>query len=229
MKPDIEIESPHDGYLFRTLRLEPTLQRRGGLVLLQEIFGLDAHIRRDAIRWAQAGFEVLAPSLFDRCERGFTAAHDPVGIQRGMACLQKTPDDQALGDSAACIATLATQGPVFLLGYCYGGRLAWAAAGRLQGIAGAVTYYGNVLATLESEPQCPVLMHFGVKDPHLPVGEIATAMQKRHPAIPVFLYPESGHAFNNEGAAQTHPADASEARRCTLAFFEQQLAARGHP
>lgn len=220
--PDfISLASLYDQQSVSVLQCLPCAERRGGLVLLHEIFGLDETMLRDAGRWSQAGYEVLAPSLFDRCERGFSSAHDGPGIERGMACLKKTPDDQALGDISTCVEALLPRGPVFVLGYCYGGRLAWAAAARLQGISAAVTYYGNVLAQVDVQPRCPVMMHFGGKDPHLPVAEIAMAMRQRHPYVQFKLYPHAGHGFNHNDGAGPDSEDALQARRCTQDFFGQ--------
>lgn len=217
----VGINSVFDNFTFSALRVAPVGERRGGLVLLHEIFGVDSNMSRDAQRWASEGFEVLVPSLFDRCEPDFTAPHDEGGIKRGFDCLRRTPDAQALGDIRACSERLAADGTVFVLGYCYGGRLAWLSANAIPGLAAAVTYYGNVLPHIELEPRCPVMLHFGAKDEQLPVADITAAMARRHEGTPVHVYASSGHGFNNDGAAGSDPGDAILARVRTQAFFER--------
>ena len=218
----VTLAGTSDGAPIGALMLSAMGTRRGAIILLQEIFGIDANMAADAGRWAEAGFDVIAPSLFDRVEPNFTAHHSPEGIAKGFAAMQSTPDQQAIGDIAACVLWAEERGvgPIFIVGYCLGGRLAWRAAAALKGIAGAAVYYGDVLRHIDETPACPVICHFGGRDMHLPVAEIAAAMPVRHPAIPVHVYTGSGHGFNNAGAPDADPRDAEAARTLTRAFFE---------
>src|SRR5262249_44654144 len=139
----IKLKSAGDGFEFSALHAEPEGPRKGGVIVLQEIFGLDRFVRADVRRWCEAGYEVLAPSLFDRREPGFVAAHDPEGLAAGRDHAMASGIDNPLSDIAACRDFLA--GPVFVVGYCYGGSLTWIACGRLEGLAAGSSYYGSLV------------------------------------------------------------------------------------
>ncbi|MEO7025995.1 MAG: dienelactone hydrolase family protein [Caulobacteraceae bacterium] len=209
-----------DGFAFSAWRAAPSGQRKGGVIVVQEIFGLDEHVRRDADRWASLGFEALAPSLFDRREKDFLAGHDAAGMQAGIAHARATPLDQALTDIAACRNDLAPRGKVFVVGYCYGGSLAWLAAGKLDGLAGASSYYGSLVqANAALKPLCPTIVHLGRKDTGIPADEVKGAVQAANPDVPVYIYEDAGHGFNNEDPARHEGAAAELARQRTLELF----------
>ena len=211
----IKLNSKVDDAEFSALHAPPKGPRRGGLIVLQEIFGIDAFIRKDVERWAEMGFEVLAPSLFDRQEPGYVAEHDQEGIATGVKYLQANGFDNPIDDISTCIDFLSPRGPVFLVGYCYGGSLAWLAACRLGELAAASSYYGSMVANHAHEtPRCPVVMHFGAEDPMIPLAAVE-GIRAAQPDVPVHLY-EAGHAFNNQDGAAAH-----QARRRTLELFEQ--------
>src|ERR1700678_117677 len=130
-----------DGFTFDAYHAAPAGERKGGVIVVQEIFGLDELVRRDVDRWASLGFEAAAPSLYDRREPGFTAGHDQAGMTAGITHARSTPLDQALCDIAAVRDLLAPRGKVFIVGYCYGGSLAWLAPGRVAGPFGAFPFY----------------------------------------------------------------------------------------
>ena len=209
-----------DAFAFSAWRAAPSAERKGGVIVVQEIFGLDEHVRRDADRWASVGFEALAPSLFDRRQKGFLAGHDAAGMQAGIAHARATPLDQALADIAACRDDLAARGPVFIVGYCYGGSLAWLAAGKLQGLSAASSYYGSLVeANAALTPLCPTIVHLGADDPSIPAERVKAALIAAQPNVPVYIYEDAGHGFNNEDPAR-HDATAAElARRRTLELF----------
>lgn len=213
------IASLHDHFVFDALHLQPQGERRGGVIVLQEIFGLDANVHADAQRWSAAGFEVLAPSMFDRHERGFVAGHDPEGIARGQALMLASKTEASLGDIAACAAELGARGPVFLVGYCYGGRLGWEAAATVPGLTAVSSYYGQLAPLAALRPLCPIICHFGRHDPHIDAETNRNALAASNPDVPVYIYETSGHGFNNEGAPGADPADAALARSRTLQFF----------
>lgn len=218
--PDGEtLRSLHDGFDLGILHLQPRGTRLGGVVILQEIFGLDDFVRADAERYSAAGFEVIAPSLFDRASPGFAAAHDAEGIAEGLRLMQQTNDDAAMGDIAACVAVLGRRGPVYQVGYCYGGRLAWQASALVDGINAASCYYGQIAAVAALTPRCPVICHFGRKDGHIDAEAARAAIGAEHPEVAVHIYENSGHGFNNEGTPDSDPADAALARARTLALF----------
>ena len=222
----IKIKSGHDGFEFDALHAEPQGQRRGGVIVIQEIFGLDDYVRADVARWAAQGFEVLAPSMFDRGERGFTAKHDDAGIQAAVKLAMANGPDNAMSDIQACIDKLSARGPVFIVGYCYGGTMVWLAASRCTGLAAGSSYYGGQVAGMAGLPlSCPVELHLGRKDAHIPADEVKAKVQAAHPDVPVFIYENSGHGFNNDGRPDSDLEDAKLARQRTLALFEANGAA----
>ncbi|WP_213979405.1 dienelactone hydrolase family protein [Sphingomonas sp. dw_22] len=214
------LKSQIDGFEFTALRASPETTRKGGVIVLQEVFGLDEAVRQDVARWACLGFEVIAPSLFDRQERGFVAGHNAEGLEIGLRYAAENGDDNPISDVQACIDALKDSGPVFLVGYCYGGTITWRAAARTNGLAAASSYYGaGVAASAEMALGCPVICHFGARDPYIPVAASIAAITAAHPDVPVYAYENSGHGFNNEGP-DADPADVRLARERTLKFFE---------
>jgi carboxymethylenebutenolidase len=215
----ITLNSKVDDAEFKALHAEPQGPRRGGVIVLQEIFGVDKNVRKDVQRWADMGFEVLAPSLFDRQEPDFVAEHDSQGIATGLKYMQANGLDNPIDDIATCLDLLRERGPVFVVGYCYGGSLAWLAACRLGDLAAASSYYGSLVHNHAHEtPRCPTILHFGRQDNSIPV-EQAEAVAKARPECPAYFY-EAGHGFNNKDGAAAHLA-----RRRTLELFEQNGAA----
>ncbi|MGI8839860.1 MAG: dienelactone hydrolase family protein [Caulobacteraceae bacterium] len=209
-----------DGFAFAAYHAAPSGERKGGMIVVQEIFGLDEHIRRDVDRWASLGYEAFAPSLFDRREAGFIAAHDQAGMAAGITHARATSLDGALCDIAACRDQLAPRGKVFIVGYCYGGSLAWLAACKLDGLAGASSYYGSLVrANAGLTPKCPTIVHLGRLDAGIPADEVKAAVQNSNPDVPVYIYEGAGHGFNNEDPARHAAAAADLARRRTLELF----------
>ena len=209
-----------DGFAFGAWHAAPPGARKGGVIVIQEIFGLDEHVRRDVDRWASLGFEAVAPSLYDRREVGFVSGHDAEGMTAGITHARATPLDQALADIAACRDYLASRGKVYIVGYCYGGSLTWLAAGQLDGLSGASSYYGSlVLANAALTPKCPTIIHLGRLDTGIPADEVKAAVQGSHPHLPVHIYEDAGHGFNNEDPARHNPEAAELARRRTLDLF----------
>ena len=217
-----------DGFEFAAWHEPAMTPRKGGVIVIQEIFGLDVHVRADVERWAGMGYEAIAPSLYDRREPGFTAAHDPDGLKAGVAHAMGTPIDQAMGDLAACRDFLNSHGgesgdgKVCVVGYCYGGSLAWLAAGRLPGIAAASSYYGSMVkANASLTPACPVIVHLGRADPGIPADEVAAAVAEANPQVPVYIYEGAGHGFNNESPERYNAVAADLARHRTLELFDK--------
>jgi carboxymethylenebutenolidase len=226
MTDRIRLTSANDGFEFEALHAAPQGQRRGGVIVIQEIFGLDQYVHADVARWSALGFEVLAPSMFDRGERGFTAEHDPEGLQAGVRLATANGPDNAMSDIQACVDFLKGRGPVFIVGYCYGGTMVWLAASRVKGLAAGSSYYGGQIAGMAGLPlSCPVIVHLGGKDAHIPADEVSAKVTAAHPEVPVYIYEASGHGFNNDGRPDSDPGDAKLARQRTLALFEANGAA----
>lgn len=221
MTQTITLTAAHDGFAFDALHAEPTGARKGGVIVIQEIFGLDQYVQADVARWAERGFEVVAPSMFDRQEKGFTAEHDEAGFAGGIKNAMANGPDNAMGDIQACIDYLAPRGPVFIVGYCYGGSMVWLAASRLKGLSAGASYYGSQVGQMAALPlSCPVIVHLGRKDGHIPADDIKAAVAAAHPEVPVYIYEASGHGFNNDGRPDSDPADATLARQRSVELFE---------
>lgn len=226
MSETITLTAAHDGFSFEALHALPDGARRGGVIVIQEIFGLDRYVQEDVARWAARGFETLAPSMFDRGEKGFTAQHDEAGFARGKALALANGPDNAKGDIQACIDFLKERGPVFVVGYCYGGTMAWLAAARCEGLSAAASYYGGgVVGMAKFDLKAPVIVHLGRQDPHIPAEDVKAAVSSAHPDVPVHIYEKSGHGFNNDGRPDSDLADAELARQRTLDFFAAHGAA----
>jgi len=220
----ISLTSSRDGFSFGAYRAPPDDARRGGLVLIQEIFGVTDHIRELADGFAADGYETIAPSLYDRQQRGFEAGYDAEGVAAGRRYSEAAPWDEVAADLAAAIAALAP--PVFVVGYCWGGAATWLAACRCEGVAAASAFYGRRIPELVAEtPRCPIILHFGRHDASIPpatVEQIAAA----HPEIPIHLY-DAGHGFVSDRRADYSPDAARLARLRTLQLFAMNGGGRG--
>lgn len=209
-----------DGAEIAVYHCEPTGERRGGLVLIQEIFGVNAHIRAVCEDYAAAGYEVLAPAIFDREAPGFDVGYDAEGIAAGIAIARGShPFDLSLADTQTCIDALRGKGPVFVTGYCYGGSVTWFAATRMEGVAAASGYYGSLIPGAAAEtPKCPTILHFGRHDHGIPMEGVEKVIAAGHPNLEVFVY-DAGHGFNCDQRADYDAASAALARERTLALF----------
>ncbi len=212
-----------DGFGFAAYHASAVGTRKGGVIVIQEIFGIDRHVRADVERWASLGYDAIAPSLYDRREPGFTAEHDPAGLQAGVAHARATPTDQALGDIAACRDFLNLHGEkVCVVGYCYGGSLAWLSAGKVDGISAASSYYGSMVAANAAlTPRCPTIVHLGRTDQGIKADEVDAAVHAHHAHVPVYIYQDAGHGFNNESPERYNVAAATLARQRTLDLFDK--------
>lgn len=210
-----------DGFEFSAYHEQAFTPRKGGVIVLQEIFGIDRFVRADVERWAKAGYEAIAPALFDRRQRDFHADHDDAGIAAGIAHARATPLEQALADIAACRDFLAGRGKVCVVGYCYGGSLAWLSAGKVDGLAAASSYYGSLVkANAALKPLCPAIIHLGHTDPGIIAEEVEQAVREHNPDVPVYVYEGAGHGFNNESPERYNAEAADLARARTRELFE---------
>jgi carboxymethylenebutenolidase len=220
----ITLTSARDGFVFDAWRERPDDARRGGLVLIQEIFGVTGHIRELAAGFARDGYETLAPALFDRREKAFAAGYDAEGVARGRALSEATPWDEVADDLTAAVVALAA--PVFVIGYCWGGTAAWLAACRIPGVAAASAYYGRRIPELLDEtPACPIILNFGAHDQTIPLETIA-AIAAAHPDIPIHVY-DAGHGFASDRRADFAPDAARLARLRTLQLFARNGVGQG--
>ncbi|MGA0601655.1 dienelactone hydrolase family protein [Caulobacter sp. KR2-114] len=214
----IRLTSAADGFAFGAYHARQDDARRGGLVLIQEIFGVTDHIRELADGYAADGYETIAPSLYDRRSPGFSASYDPADVAEGVRLSQETPWDEVAGDLAAAVAAL--KPPVFVAGYCWGGTATWLAACRVEGVAAASSFYGRRIPELLDEtPKCPIILHFGRRDASIPM-EVVDRIREAHPDTPTYVY-DAGHGFFSDRRAD-YDADAARlARLRTLQLFAQ--------
>jgi carboxymethylenebutenolidase len=216
-----------DGHTLDAYQALPAGAARGGVVIVQEIFGLNHHIRSVVDQYAEAGYVALAPAIFDRARPGVELGYTPEGTQEGRALRTRIGWEAPLLDIAAAAREVSarTGHAPAVIGYCWGGSLAWLAAACGLEVACAVAYYGGQIAQLIREsperPRVPVLLHFGERDALIPASDVE-AIRRAHPAAEVFVYP-AGHGFNCTERADHSPASAAEALERTLAFLQRHL------
>lgn len=213
-----------DGFEFAAWEALPEGAAKAGVVVIQEIFGVNSHIREVAQGYAETGYAAVAPQIFDRIapdvELGYTEADMGRGIELAFQKLQMA---NTLADLQAAVSHAAAYGKVGVVGYCFGGLLAWLSACALDGVAAASSYYGGgVAGEAGRTPKCPVIMHFGERDPHIPMTDV-DKIKAAQPDVPVYVYP-ADHGFNCDHRASFEAASAALARQRTLAFFADQLA-----
>jgi carboxymethylenebutenolidase len=211
-----------DGHEFQAWLAAPPGRPRGALVVLQEIFGVNSHIRSVADDLAAQGYTVIAPSLFDRIRRGIQLGYSAADLQEGAGYRSQLTPETSMKDVAAAAAVVRNSGRVGCIGYCWGGTLAYLAACQLP-LACAVVYYGRVVAYLEQKPRCPVLFHYGAEDKSIPLADV----EKTRTAVPapenVYLYEGADHGFNCEQRDSYNPQAAALARTRTLEFLARYL------
>jgi carboxymethylenebutenolidase len=215
--------SAADGHSFNAYVAHPATEPVAALVVVQEIFGVNAHIRSVADGWARDGFLAIAPALFDRISPGIDLGYDPESMKTAMSLFPKFDVDKAILDIAATVdyAAKITHKKVGVIGYCLGGTIAWLSATRLHPAA-AVGYYGGRIGNYAGEePHCPVMLHFGKQDSHIPASEVEK-VHSAHPEVEIFWY-DAGHAFNCEPRPSYNPVAAQEARQRSLDFLKKTL------
>jgi carboxymethylenebutenolidase len=188
------------------------------IVIVQEIFGVNAHIRSVVDRYASFGYRAIAPALFDRGERGVELGYDDAGRARGIELVMPIAFDAAMLDVTAAVEHVAETGPVAVIGYCFGGSVAWIAACDLP-IAAAVGYYGGQIhGMIDREPKVPTMLHFGELDHGIPLDQV-TAIAAAHPEVPVHVYEGADHGFNCDARATHDARSAAIALGRTLEFL----------
>jgi len=216
-----------DGFKCPAYVARPSGKAKGGLVLLQEIFGLNSHIRSVADGYAADGYFVVAPHTFHRAKPGVELGYTEADMKAGMelkAAVEGLPAPGVMPDIQAAIQHAAQAGKVGILGYCWGGLLTWRSASALQGLSAAAPYYGGgmtVGAELERRPTVPVMVHFGAQDHWIPLDTVE-AFKKAQPGVTVHVY-DANHGFNCDQRGSYNEAAAKLARERTLAFFAQHL------
>ena len=206
-----------DGFSFSCYRADPQGKPRGSIVVIQEIFGVNHHIRNVADRYAELGFVALAPHVFDRAEKGFETGYDQPSMERGRAARGKITNDALLADTQATIDFGKQFGKVGIIGYCMGGTVAFLSATNLEGLACAVGYYGGgVAAAADQRPKVPTMLHFGDQDQSIPMADVEK-VKKARPETPVFVY-HAGHGFHCDERASFN-AEAAQVAACRSQEF----------
>ncbi len=213
-----------DGHSFEAYEAIPAGEIKGGVVVIQEIFGVNQHIREVVDGYAKDGYAAIAPALFDRVETSVELGYeDEADFNKGLEiAFQKLQIDDALSDVQACVKALASHGKVGVVGYCFGGLLTWLSACRLEGIAACSAYYGGGTVNHVSEKaKCPVIMHFGEKDEHIPMNEVEEITSTLSD-VKVYVY-DADHGFNCDHRGSYDQQSAAEAKTRTLDFFGLNL------
>jgi carboxymethylenebutenolidase len=212
-----------DGFTLAAYKAEPSGKPIGGLVVIQEIFGVNHHIRAVTDRFAAQGYVSIAPALFDRAKRGIGIGYDEASMKQGVEIRAKIKLEDTLLDIAAAIEALKGAGKLGIVGYCWGGSLAFIAAARLDGLSAAVGYYGGMIAAhAEEKPKIPTLLHFGEKDHGIPLADVDKVKAAR-PEVETYTYP-AGHGFSCDERGSFDKLSHEKALERTLAFFKKHLA-----
>jgi carboxymethylenebutenolidase len=218
-----------DGFVFPAYVAQPAGTPKGAVVVLQEIFGVNSHIRAVADGYAAAGYLAVAPSTFHRVKPGVELGYKEDDMSAGFAlktAVEALPAPGVLQDIQAAIKYAASAGKVGIVGYCWGGLLSWRSACLLDGLSAAVTYYGGGMTTPDESarhPKVPVLSHFGDQDHWIPLDSVE-AFKKSHPEVEVHVY-KANHGFNCDQRGSWEPTAAQQARERSLAFFDKHLTA----
>ncbi len=211
-----------DGHKLAAYRAEPAGKPRGAVVVIMEIFGVNSHIQSVADGYAADGYLVIAPAMYDRVQRNYDTGYTQPEIEAGVAIMQKLDWKQTLLDLDAAVAQAKTAGKVGIVGYCWGGTVAWVAAARTAGIACAVPHYpGGIANFADDAPKVPVMANFGLQD-QSPTPDQAKAVLAKHPAVDSYFYP-AGHGFNCDQRGSYNADSAALARSRTLEFFRTHV------
>jgi carboxymethylenebutenolidase len=212
-----------DGHKLAAYRADPAGKPKGGVVVIQEIFGLNGHIRRVADGFAADGYVAIAPALFDRVKPGVELGYQEADIAAGIDVRKQVTFEQALADIDAARKAIVGVGKLGVVGYCWGGTLTWLSATRLDGFAAAAGYYGGGIGNIaEEKPRCPVQMHFGETDHAIPLADVGKLRGAQGAIVEIQVYP-AGHGFNCDERASYHKPSADRARARVLALFKEHV------
>jgi carboxymethylenebutenolidase len=216
-----------DGQAIPAYVAQPAGKPRGGIVVIQEIFGVNSHIRSVADGYAADGYLAVAPATFHRVRPNVELGYEQSDMSEGMAlkaAVEALPSPGVMQDIQAAIQHASQAGKVGMVGYCYGGLLTWRSACQLDGLSAAVPYYGGGVTTpdeIARKPKCPVLAHFGDQDHWIPMDSVE-AFRKAHPEVEVHVY-HANHGFNCDQRGSWNADAAKLARERTLAFFAKHV------
>jgi carboxymethylenebutenolidase len=222
MGQDLKLKAS-DGFELGAYRADPTGSPKGAIVVIQEIFGVNHHIRSVCDRLAKEGYVAIAPSIFDRIEPNFQSGYSPDEVANARKFVANPDFPAMLRDAQAAIDAVKSVGPVGIIGFCLGGSIAYAAATKLAGLSAAVGYYGGaVVRFADDKPAVPTQLHFGEKDAGIPLSDVEAIKSKR-PEVEVFIYPGAQHGFHCDERASYDKASADIAWPRSLEFFGTHL------
>ena len=222
MGQDIKLKAS-DSFELGAYRADPPGAPKGAVVVIQEIFGVNHHIRSVCDRLADLGYVAIAPAIFDRIEPGFTCGYSPDEIANARKFVANPDWPAMLRDTQAAIDAVTTIGPVGIIGFCLGGSIAYAAATKLSGLSAAIGYYGGAIVRFaDDKPKVPTQLHFGEKDAGIPLSDVEIIKSKR-PDVEVFIYPGAQHGFHCDERASCDKASADIAWPRSTAFLARHL------
>jgi carboxymethylenebutenolidase len=212
-----------DNHTLGAYRADPSGKPKGGIVVIQEIFGVNHHIRAVCDRFAAIGYAAIAPQVFDRFVRDFESGYSPDEIAHARSYLGNLNFDLMMKDIEAAVSNLKGVGPVGIVGYCMGGTAAFLAACRVNGLSAAVSYYGGMIGKFADEkPKCPLQMHFGEKDEGIPMSTVEE-IKKKLPQAETYTYPDAPHGFACDERASFRKEAADLAWQRTTEFLAKNM------
>jgi carboxymethylenebutenolidase len=213
-----------DSFQLGAYRADPAGAPKGGIVVIQEIFGVNHHIRAVCDNFAKEGYVAVAPALFDRTQRDYECGYTPPEIEKSRTFVAKPDWDAMMRDTDAAIKELKSAGPIGIVGFCMGGTIAFLAATRLSGLSASVPYYGGRIAAFADEkPKCPTQMHFGEKDQSIPMTDVETIKQKRGGDCEIYVYKDAGHGFHCDERGSFNKESRDLAWQRTTAFLAKHM------
>jgi len=212
-----------DSHKFSAYRADPAETPKGAVVILQEVFGVNSHIRKLADGFAAKGYVAIAPSLFDRVKSGVELGYADADLSAGLELMQQVGTERSLGDIQAAVDAVKDAGKVAIVGYCWGGYLAYHAANRISGLACAIGYYGGgIVEDYREKRKIPTLLHFAENDPLIPFDDVIQ-FRARRPDVSAFSYPAATHGFNCDERDSFNEAAAAAALDRTLFWISQYV------
>lgn len=212
-----------DGHSLGAYKAEPSGAAKGGVVVIQEIFGVNQHIRNLCDEFAKNGYLAIAPALFDRAEKGLELGYGQDDFGKGRDTRGSLDNGGIVADAQAAIDEASKSGKVGVVGYCFGGAVSWMAATQCNGVAAASTFYGGgIHASKDATPKCPVIFNFGDKDGGIPLNQVAE-IKEAHPDIPCYVYDDAGHGFCCDERESYNAGACERAHKRTLDLFGEHV------
>jgi carboxymethylenebutenolidase len=213
-----------DSFKLGAYRAEPSGTAKGGIVVIQEIFGVNHHIRAVCDRLAGEGYAAVAPAIFDRQQPNFESGYSPDEIANARKFVANPDWAAMMKDVQAAIDDAKKSGPAAIIGFCLGGSIAFLSAARLSGLSAAIGYYGGqIVKNADEKPKLPTQLHFGEKDASIPMSDVEIIKQKRGGDCEIYVYPGAQHGFYCDERGSYDEASAKLAWQRSMAFLSKNL------